>query len=143
MLSKTINFIGNRRSSFSFERSVCRLIAAWCGFAAIVLFNSEGDFSALEFAQNISFIKAAIVIAALFAVYTVINLFLNASETDSWLLLLSSTLCVARWLSVYSETEREFLFTLAVITAYSLFIIYCVRRNDALLQKWQPNKATI
>ena len=143
MLEKTVDFFKNRRSAFSFELLICRLIAAWCGFAAITLFAADGDFSALEFAQNVSFFKAAFSVLAFFAAYTFINLLLNAFETDSWLLLLASTVCVGRWLSVYSVIEREFLFTLAVIAAYSLFVVYCVRKNDTLLQKWQPNKATV
>ena len=143
MQENIFEFFKNRRSTFSFERIICRLIAAWCGFAAITLFAADGDFSALEFAQNVSFFKAAFSVLAFFAAYTFINLLLNAFETDSWLLLLASTVCVGRWLSVYSVTEREFLFTLAVIAAYSLFVVYCVRKNDTLLQKWQPNKATV
>lgn len=128
------------KTVFERERAICRLVAAWASFAALMLFTQAGGFESLSFAQNFSFAKMAIYVLAFFIFYSVVSYLWNKYETDSWFLLAASTVCVIKWLLAYPSTNNEFLFTVAVIVVYSLFVVYCIRRNEALLARFQPSK---
>ena len=122
---------------FERERTICRLVASWCSFAALTLIFNQG-FTKLSFAQDTSVIYMLGVIAAFFAVYSVLAYYLSAIDTDSILLLFSATVCVVRWISEYNDSANLFLFTLAVIVVYSLFLVYFLNRQKKLLAKIQP-----
>ncbi len=143
MSQKFTLFFKNRRSSFSPERVICRLIAAWSSFAAVNLFWHGGQFFKLDFAQNTSLVSVFLITLGFFVIYSAVNLFLNSFESDTWFLITAATVCVARWLSVYNVAENEFLFVMAVIVVYSLFVVYSVHKNEPLLQKWQPGRKTV
>ena len=73
------------------DRVICRLIAAWCSFAATVVFGSV-DFSMLSFAQEIGFGKILATVAIFFIFYTLIAAVISERpEVDSWFLLLAAS----------------------------------------------------
>ncbi len=135
--------------TFTWERVICRLLAAWCTFAAINLFKTEGDFFKLSFSQDTSLTKVFLLTVLVFVGYSGVSFLINAFvhrelESDSWFLMFNATLCVARWLSVYEGKENnDFLFMMAVIVVYSLFVVYFIRKNEFLWHIWQPGKKTV
>ncbi len=137
------NFKQNIRPAFSWERVICRLITAWCSFAAINLFSAEGDFFKLSFAQDTSMTRVFLMTALFFSLFSIVNILLTDYESDTWFLMTSATVCVIRWLSVYSNSKNQFLFMMAVIVVYGLFVVYFVQRNDLLWKKWNPGKKTV
>ncbi len=144
MKKKLNQAIKNITPSFTWERVICRLIAAWCSFAAFTLMQ-EGDFFDLAFAQETSLGKVFLMSLLFFLLYAAVNILLPAYETDTWFLLLSATICVTRWLSNFQTkiTNGTFMFALAVIAAFSLFVVYFVHKNELLWQKWNPGKRTV
>lgn len=139
----SFNYKNNIRPALAWERVICRLIAAWCSFAAINLFRTEGDFFKLDFAQDTSMARVFLITALLFCIYSVVNVLLKEYESDTWFLMTAATVCVIRWLSVYNNSKNQFLFMMAVIVVYSLFVVYFVQRNDLLWQRWNPGKKTV
>ena len=122
---------------FERERTICRLVASWCSFAALTLLSKDG-FAELRFAQDTSLLRMIALIAVFFIGYSVVAYFLSEIETDSILLIFLATVCVARWLSEYNNSQNSFLFTLAVICVYSLFLVYFINRQKKLLERIQP-----
>lgn len=136
-------FKNRLRSTFSWERVICRAITSWCSFAAVNLFNGE-NFFRLSYAQDTSLLRVLIISAIFFAVYSAVGLLLYNMESDSWYLLASSTVCVVRWLLCYTPVENEALFLLAVMGVYTLFVLYFVHRNEALFDKIRlGNRSTL
>ena len=140
MLMKSIT-VDRIKHTFSIERTVCRTLAAWCSFCACHLIR-EKSFFQLQYAQNFPLGKLCLITFAFFILYTAIHLYLQRYETDSWFLILSSTVCVFCWMFSYGSAKDKFLFALAVIAVYSLFVIYCTHKNSEFLTKWEPKKAT-
>ncbi len=151
---------------FTMERSICRLIAAWCTFALIKLFGTDGNFFDASFAQGPVYTdangkiiptptgellkvlaSAALMIGLFFVIYSIVNYLLAKYETDSWFLLGASTVCVIRWLLTYEHSSsaigNDFLFLLAVVVVYSLFVIYFVHKNEVLSDKLEPNSKVV
>ncbi len=124
------------------ERIICRLIAAWCCFAAINL-SIEGKFSEIAFAQETPIARLLLAILLFFLVMTAVQSWLRSFETDTWFLMLGSSVCVVRWLLGYENSKNEFFFTLAVAAVFSLFTVYFVQKNAYLWQKWQPGNKTV
>ena len=122
------------REIFTLERSVCRLIAAWALFAAFTL-GTDGNYLKLEFAQEVSTFYMCARIACAFLLFTVINYLLYRFETDSWALMLSATFMALRFAYLAEKSESEFLLTIAIIVAYSLFVFYFLHKNDILISK--------
>ena len=121
------------------DRVICRLIAAWCSFAATVVFGSE-DFSILSFAQEIGFGKILATVAIFFIFYTLIAAVISERpEVDSWFLLLAATVCVWFWLNA----EDEPLFVLAIGVVYTLFLVWTIRQNLPLLRTWNPSRRQV
>lgn len=150
-IEQNINFRQKLKSAFTFERAVCRLVAAWCLYAMLSLFATDGNFYEKAFAQDNSTTGMLFVIALFYMVLTVISVLLYKLETDSWGLMLAATACVIRWLSLYEnnivlkvvfksgENTRymdmnsdETLFLLAVIAVYLLFVFYFIQKNHGL-----------
>ena len=134
------------------ERGICRVIAAWCLYAMIILLKNEGNFFDLSFAQGESTAAMVLLILLFFAALTAVAVLLPAYETDSWFLLLGATACVIRWLSTFENdisyrvtvgkntmtmNSDHTLFLLAVIFAYSLFLFYFLQKNDLLIDRLQ------
>lgn len=144
MNKKLKNGLKTLAPAFTWERVICRLIAAWCSFAAINLIR-DGNFFDISFAQDTSLGRVFFLSLIIFLLYATVNLLLPAYETDTWFLMLSSTICVIRWLSAYQSnfSNGEFIFTLAVIVVFSLFAVYFVQKNDFLWKKWNPGKRTV
>ncbi len=124
----------------SAERTVCRMIAAWCSFCAWQ-FIKDKPFYELSYMQDFPIGKLCCIISLFFILYSVVNLFFPQYETDSWFLMASTTVCVFQWLLSYGIVKNKLLFVLAVIAAYSLFVIYCVYKNRMLLDQWNPKKS--
>ena len=60
------------REAFSWERVICRLIAAWCVFTAFNL-TKEGKFFDIKYAQHTSLEALACWVPVLFADFSAIN----------------------------------------------------------------------
>lgn len=139
----TPTFQQRLRASFVYDRVVCRVIAAWCAFiAAILLFHT--DFSDLTHAQNVALWQLLLGVAGFFVLFSALSVLLHEYHADSWLLLFFATLCILRWLLEFDgEKTASFLFVLAVIAVYTLFLVYFLRVNESLLSKWTPDKRTV
>ena len=124
------------------NRVICRLVAAWCCFAAINL-SVEGKFYELAFAQETPVARLLLAMVSFFLVMTVVQSLLPTFETDTWFLMLGASACVWRWLLGYENSKNEFFFTLAVAAAFSLFTVYFVHKNSRLWEKWQPGSKTV
>lgn len=131
---------------FSAERIVCRLIAAWCTFAAVNLFE-EGNFYEVAFAQDTSLALVGFITLTVFGLYSLINFLVEKYESDTWFLLGAATVCVIRWIWTYEKSanaiKEDFLFLLAVVAVFSLFVIYFVHKNEALKDKLEPNNRVV
>ncbi len=141
-------FRNGLKPAFRRERVICRVLAAWCLFAAFVLMTGSSEetlFTSLSaFGADVSTALLLGGIVLNFALLSVVAALLPTLETDSWFLLLGATVCVARWLTDYSKKgKNEFLFLLAVLVAYTFFLVYFLRVNHLLLDKWQPGKRTV
>ena len=133
----------NWRTAFTWERIVCRLLAAYFCGASITL-NRVGDgFAKLNYAESATLVSLILMLLGIFALLSVVNLFLSSIETDSWALLLFSTSCVWRWLDEFSHKTDTFLFTLTVIAVWSLIVIDFFRRNRSLFARWQPSTKSV
>ena len=126
----------NRLSpAFDRESTICRLVAAWCTYAAVMAFGN-GYFGDLTFTQNASTGAMIGIILLFFVAFTTAAVLLPRSwKCDAWFLLASATLCVARWLATVDEGEGSMLFTLAVIGVYTLFLLYFLQRTTYLLNR--------
>ena len=127
------------KTTFGWNRILCRLIAAWSLFAAGVVLQNRG-FVYLSFMQEgeLSLDTLGIAVLCIFVLYTLLAFLVGKWHFDSWVLLLGATICVACWLSEYVSSVNETLFTLAVTLAYGFFLVYVVRRNRRLLEKFRP-----
>ena len=133
------------RAAFEREKVICRLIAAWCTFAAITLLTAEGKFFELSFAQNTSTVSLLLIVGLFFIIYSAVAALLGKYQTDTWFLLAAATVCVIRWLSDFESdgSKNNFLFLLAVIVAYCLFLYYFIMRNTEFLDRLQPNRKVV
>ena len=57
------------KSVLTWERNICRAIAAWSLYALILLLTCDGNFYELAFAQEVSAAAMILVIALLFCQY--------------------------------------------------------------------------
>ena len=129
------------KPAFEREKVICRIIAAWVTFAAFTLLGeSEISFTDLSFAQDTSVAAMIVTMLLLFAAYTVLAALLPKFETDSWVLLAFATVCVCRWVSDYDNSKNQFIFLLAVLLAYGLFLFYFLQKNQAVLDKVDTDK---
>ena len=104
------NFKQRLRAAFGYDRVVCRVIAAWCAFIAILLLLHY-DFSDLSYAQDLPLGTLFLVVGGFFVLFSAIALVRTDLHTDSWALLLFATLCVIRWLLEFDgEKATSFLF---------------------------------
>ena len=162
MPSESLGFIARLKQVLTWERNICRLIASWSLYAALILYTSDGDYFKLDFAQDKSTLVMGLLILLFFAGLTVLAAFLNTLETDSWFLLLGATACVIRWLAVFENTvtyrvnfgtdkepkymqmnSEETLFLLAVIVVYFLFVLYFLQKNDLLIDKLKVHTGVV
>lgn len=135
-------FLRRFAKAFTMERVICRLVAAWCSVTAWTLLTADG-FHELEYAQNTSLGYVLVCTALFFAIYSCLNVVAKGYPSDTWFLMASATVCVAQWLLSYEYSKKAFLFTLAVIVAYSFFVVYFVRKNGRLWKVWQPGGKTV
>lgn len=128
---------------FQREKLICRIIASWSSFAAVVAFG-KGSFADLAFAQDTSFGYMLAMMGVFFLLYTLCALLLPDSLwSDSWFLLLSATVCVCRWLHSYDGNKVAFLIQGAMVLAYCLFLFYFLKRNAGLIAAWKPGNRTV
>ncbi|MBQ9131214.1 MAG: DUF2079 domain-containing protein [Clostridia bacterium] len=130
--------------ALSREKVLCRLIAAWCSFAAVMAVWNLG-FWEITYGQAMGLGASALIILFFFGLYTVVSVVLDATlPTDSWFLLLAATVCACRWILIYdSEADRQLMFSLAVFAVYALFVVYFITQNREILKKWQPGPRTV
>lgn len=130
-------------SAFMAEGTVCRLIAAWSAFSFVLLLKGKGAFIQLEYAQAKSLFSSLLIIFSVFALYSLIRIVLQREETDSWFLMIGATLCVICWLYNGENMKNQFLFNVAVIAVYVLFVLYFVQKNRALLERICPSERMV
>ncbi len=130
------------RAAFTRERTICRLIAAWCAFAAITLLAEEGSFAELAFSQDTSLVLMALTIVGLFFLFTVAAAALPRFEVDTWFLLLAATVCVFKWVKTYDGNKTGFIVLLGIVAAYALFLFYFIQRNEMLCDIIKPGNRT-
>ena len=146
------------RAAFTRERAICRGVAAWCLYAAFILFSANGDFFELSFAQDISTLSMLLLMAVLYICLSAVSFLLPEYETDSWFLLGGATACVIRWLSTFENqitykvpmgnstmtmNSDGTLFLLAVLVAYVLFLFYFLQKNDLLMDRWKIHSKAV
>ena len=124
---------------FTKEKVFCRIVAAWCASAAMTLLSENGFFE-LSYAQSTGFGTLLATIALFFVIFSAIAVMLPKIHTDSWILLLAASLCVFKWLKEFAGRKNDFLFLLAVLLAYCIFLLYFLKVNDLILSKWQPSE---
>ncbi len=139
MPQKSKEFFQRLAPAFERERTICRVIAAWCAFVAIKLLFSEGKYYDLSFAQETSVLAMVGIILLFFLAFTAVSALLPRFETDTWFLLLGATVCVVHWLGTYKGNKNITLVLLAVIVAYAFFLIYCIYRNAGLFSVNRPS----
>ena len=151
MPSNNKGIISRLKQVMTWERCICRLIAAWSLYAALILYTTDGNFFDLSFAQDKSTVVMGLLVSLFFVGLSALAVLLHTLETDSWFLLLGATSCVIRWLSVFESdviydvtisktatmkmNSDETLFLLAVIVVYFLFVLYFLQKNDLLFDK--------
>lgn len=122
---------------WTLNRTLCRLVAAWSCVTAYRLLLDHG-YLALSYGQDTDLIALSLWILALFAGFTAVAVLLRRSrlQTDACFLLLGATGCVGVWLgnAPYGENQYGILFLLAVAVVYSIFMLYTLRENRALLE---------
>ncbi len=128
--------------SFTLERIICRIIAAFCVFSAFNL-TTAGRFYDINYAQNTSLVWLFIWVAGLFVLLSTVNCVLPKFETDTRALMIGATLCVVNWLLDYKNSNGQVFFMLATVAVYSLFVVYFVNKNDLLWSIWKPGKKTV
>lgn len=158
MKPKSNDFLSRVRAVLTWERNICRAIAAWSLYALFILLTAEGDFFDLSFAQDASLGAMLLLTVALFCFLTVLAAVLQGYETDSWALLLGATGCVLRWVSTFVNditykvpvggstmqmNSDSTLFLLAVIFAYMLFVLYFLQKNDLLIDKLRIHSGVV
>ena len=52
MSSNNQGFVSRLKQVMTWERCICRLIAAWTLYAALILYTTDGNFFDLAFAQD-------------------------------------------------------------------------------------------
>lgn len=130
------------RDTFTIERIICRIIAAWCIFSAFNLTNT-GKFYDIHFAQDTSLIWLFVWMVGMFVFLSAINSVLQKFETDTWAMLTGATVCVVNWLSSYQSASGQIFVLLATVAVYSLFVVYFVNKNELLWSVWKPGKKTV
>ena len=130
------------KKSFSRDRVICRIIAAWCTFVAMNAFG-EGKFYELEFLQDTSLSDALGINLLFFLILSVVNYYLNKYETDSWVMMAGATVSVVYWLLEYREAQKGTLVMLGVIVAYLLFVFYFAHVNESLFEKLRLGKLSV
>ncbi len=117
---------------FTRERVICRIIAAWVLFTAIVVLG-KGNYSDLAFAQNTSLGVLALYVMLFFALISIVSALLPRFEVDTWFMMLGATVCAFKWVADYTGDKEDMLVTLAVVVAYALFAYYFVCRNQLFI----------
>ena len=128
-------------SIFTRERTICRLVAAWCCFVLTTLRPTSYYYAHISFAQNIGLGRVALFTLGFFILLTVLAFFAVPLHTDAIGLFAASTFCMLFW-CYFSVDEGSDWFLLAATLVYALFVIYCVRALTPLLESWQPSKKT-
>lgn len=134
MFQKIKEYTNGLRAVSSPERVACRLLAAWCCYTAAVLLGNRA-FGSLAYGQDTSLLALGLWVVALAGVFSGVAVLLPRYETDSWFLMAGATGCVAQWLMSYGTGPGFVPFLLAVLVAYGFFVVYFLKKNQALWQR--------
>ena len=131
-------------TAFTWERVLCRLVAAWFSYAALILLIHGEGFSQVVYAQEKEGLISVLLISlGFFILYSLIAVAVGKFlHVDSWFLLLSSSVCVFRWMLEFEHKTDNFLFALAVTAVYAMIIVCFLRTNQELFSLWQPKTRT-
>ena len=122
----------NFLQAFSLERSICRLITAWCFFIVSTL-GEANAFTKLEWLQDISLSQVALPTIGYFVLFSLVAVLVGKINTDALVLLPGSTICIIYWCIFAPATNREW-FMISATLVYALFLVYCIR---ALANVWE------
>lgn len=126
-------FVEKLKTTFAWNRVLCRLFAAWFAFASLILLLNGEEFFSLSYAQSVSFGTLLLAVLAFFALFSCLAFFCGEYPVDSWLLLLFSFICCCYWSLAYADEENSFLFVLAVLVVFSMVVVTFIKQNQALL----------
>ncbi len=121
-----------KRLGLTLERVATRIFAAWCSLnlGVLLLQPTDGDkFFDLAFAQDIGLLPYIGLLVGIFLLYTLLDLFIKAVNTDAWLLLLSMLGIAFKTASDYNNFYYIF-FLLVPIAAVMAYLI--LRRRVTL-----------
>ena len=118
--------------AFSLERSICRLITAWCSFIVSSL-GEKDAFIKLEWLQETELAQVAGATFGFFLLFSFVAILVGKINTDALVLLLGSTVCIFHWCFYAPSTNREW-FMISAALIYALFLVYCIR---ALANVWE------
>ena len=122
----------NFLQAFSLERSICRLIAAWCFFVVSTL-GEKDAFTNLEWLQETELSEVAGATIGFFLLFSLIGVLIGKINTDALVLLPGATVCIFHWCFFAPATNREW-FMISATLVYALFLVYCIR---ALANVWE------
>lgn len=131
------------RKAFCLDRTVCRLAACWFAFAAWMLLQNGFDFYKTEYAMDTELISVLLRLLLLFCLLSVLSVLAADFSLDSWLLLAFFCVCIHYWIQSFSNQSNRFLFLLAVLAAFVPIVLYFVRQNMPLFQRWKPQKHVV
>ena len=133
-----------KTAPWTLNRIFCRLVAAWCCVTAYRLVQNP-DFASLAYGQNVSALKLAAAVAALFALFSAVAVLLRRTllQSDSVFLLGGATVCVGVWLGNAPTGENQFgvLFLLATALVFCLFVLNTLHENRALADRIRIHRA--
>lgn len=130
------------KTTFGWNRMICRAFAAWLSFVALVLICNIGFFDLSYMQGAISRYQFVAIVAGFFVIYSFISLLVGKWYSDSWFLLGAGSVCVAFWLLDYLGNLNFPLFSLAVIGVYAMLWVYFIRRNQKLINFLNFGKKT-
>lgn len=131
------------RAAFSWERVFWRLIASWFAFVVLILWLYGEGFSDIDYALEFGLVPVFLIIIGFFVLFSALGTLLQEMHTDSWLLLLTSSICVFTWLLEFEHKTDEYLFFIGVVAVYALIVISFLRQNAALLATIELGKRTV
>ena len=122
--------------SLSYHKTAARIFAAYLSYVALTLSQSTVPYSDLAYADGTSFAAMLLVTLLFFVLYTAVSCLVPHLASESWFLMLASTVAAARALGDYAGNKDTRLVLLGVLCAYLLVAFYFLTVNGALFARF-------
>lgn len=129
--------------AFGWNRVISRLIAAWISFVAMLLLFKEGYLHLEYMQEKVTLVQVGVAVLGFFLIYSVIAVIAGRWRSDSWLIVIGATVCVARWLTEYSGYLGGELVAMGAILVYAMILVWAAHKNKRLLRHWEPKSKTV